>query len=521
MELNEIVKALPALLGTAVVIALIILFVIYQIKKWNYSSKQITIPTEESVTGVATKEQLHIATPDLHFSTLIETMWEALLYVDNDDCLQFANQRFYNLVGYTEQELKSVPLLKVIVPEEYQHIILEKNNLRKKKINDWYEIPFKHKSGKLIWVKISASHLQNKKGEVIGSLGTITDISEIIKAYEDLKASEERFASFMDNIPAAAWIKDPEGKFLFINKNYANRFNLQPESVLGKKVEEIIPLHAISPSIQVDKRVIQEGIKNELVEFNATPDGEGHHWLVSRFPIPVQHEKLNQLGGIAFNITALIETQNQLEKSLKEKDILLREIHHRVKNNLQIISSLLNLQNKVVTDSYSSKALQESQNRVRSMALIHEKLYQSANLAHIDFGDYARSICSYLYKSYVIDSSKIKLTLEADNIKIDVETAMPMGLILTELFSNTLKYAFEGRDSGNVNISLRFDGDWLVMVIADDGVGMDESFNIKKTESLGLQLVDSLIEQLNGQLEFDSKNGTRFIVVAPVNIKIT
>jgi two-component sensor histidine kinase len=257
------------------------------------------------------------------------------------------------------------------------------------------------------------------------------------------------------------------------------------------------------------------------LKFNATPDGEGHHWLVSRFPIPVQHEKLNQLGGIAFNITALIETQNQLEKSLKEKDILLREIHHRVKNNLQIISSLLNLQNKVVTDSYSSKALQESQNRVRSMALIHEKLYQSANLAHIDFGDYARSICSYLYKSYVIDSSKIKLTLEADNIKIDVETAMPMGLILTELFSNTLKYAFEGRDSGNVNISLRFDGDWLVMVIADDGVGMDESFNIKKTESLGLQLVDSLIEQLNGQLEFDSKNGTRFIVVAPVNIKIT
>ena len=96
-----------------------------------------------------------------------------------------------------------------------------------------------------------------------------------------------------------------------------------------------------------------------------------------------------------------------------------------------------------------------------------------------------------------------------------------MGLILTELFSNTLKYAFVGRDSGNVNISLRFDGDWLVMVIADDGVGMDESFNIKKTESLGLQLVDSLIEQLNGQLEFDSKNGTRFIVVAPVNIKYT
>ncbi len=165
MELNEIVKALPALLGTAVVIALIVLFVIYQIKKWSNTSKQVTIPAEQSITST-TEEQLHKATPDFHYSTLIETMREALLYVDNDDYLQFANQRFYDLVGYTEQELKAGPLLKIIVPEEYQHIILEKNNLRKKKVNDWYEIPFKHKSGKLIWVKISASHLQNKKGEV-------------------------------------------------------------------------------------------------------------------------------------------------------------------------------------------------------------------------------------------------------------------------------------------------------------------------------------------------------------------
>lgn len=522
MNLNEIVEALPALLGAVVIIALIVLSVAYQIKKWSVKPAQAPAKqynnTNTSVTETSQESTLLKTTSDLYYSTLIETMSEALLYVNNDDFLQFANQRFYDLVGYSENELKGQSLMTIIVPEEYHAVIKEKNNLRKQKINDWYEIPFRHKSGELIWVKISGAHLQNNAGEVVGSLGTITDISSIRKAYENQKASEERFASFMNNIPAAAWIKDSKGRFLFINKNYSERFGLAPDMVMGKTVHEVLPQHSISTSVELDKKVIEKGNKEELIEFNATPNGEKHHWLVSRFPIPSADKKENNLGGIAFNISTLIETQFQLEKSLREKEVLLREIHHRVKNNLQIISSLLNLQNKAVSDTFSSKALIESQNRVRSMALIHEKLYQSASLDLIDFGDYAKSICNYLYKTYVVDSGKIKLQLEADNIRIDVETAMPMGLILTELFSNALKYAFAGKETGNVNISLRFDGDWLVMIVADDGIGMPTGFDIKKTDSLGLQLVESLIEQVQGQLEFDSKNGTRFIVVVPVNL---
>jgi PAS domain S-box-containing protein len=524
MELNEIIHALPALLGTVVAIALVVLLVVYQIKKWSVKSQPLTTPAvlQPGIGNPKTSEpadtSLLKATSDFYYSTLIDTMSEGLLYVNNDDYLQFANQRFYNLVGYTEAELKGEPLMNIIVPEEYHEIVKQKNSLRKQKVNDWYEIPFRHKSGKLIWVKISGAYLQNSNGEVVGSLGTITDISSLKNTYDQLKESEERFVSFMNNLPAAAWIKDNKGKLLFINKNYAYQFGLSPEEVIGKTVQELLPEHAISASLERDREVIKTGKKDELIEHTATPNGEGHYWMVSRFALPVVNKKQNQLGGIAFNITTLIETQNQLEKSLREKEVLLREIHHRVKNNLQIISSLLNLQNKSVADESSAKALIESQNRVRSMALIHEKLYQSANLDLIDFGDYAKSICHHLYKSYVVDSSKIKLHLEADNIRINVETAMPMGLILTELFSNALKYAFRERESGNVNISLRFDGDWLVMIVADDGTGMPADFDIRTSGSLGLQLVETLIEQVHGQLEFDTKNGTRFIVVVPVNI---
>lgn len=454
------------------------------------------------------------------YRTLIETMSEGLVCVNNEDHLQFANHKFYEMLGYTEQELLGRPLMEIIVNPEDREVVKQKNHLRTQFVSDSYELRFVHKSGEQIWVKISGHHLLDKEGNVIGSIGTITDISSLKEAYDELKSSEEKFLAFMNNIPSLSWIKDDKGRFIFMNKKYCDTFKVTEQEAIGKTTQQLFPPNALSPSLaEGDRKVYEEGLKVELVERNDTPDHSGHYWLVSRFPIPTKEGK-RYLGGIAFEVTAMIETQEKLEQSLNEKNVLLREIHHRVKNNLQIITSLLNLQARQIKDKELSKFFTESQNRIRTMALIHEKLYQSTDLAYIDFGDYARGICNHLYKSYIIDPSKIKLNLQAENMLIDIEHAVPLGLILTELVANSVKYAFKDREEGNINISLRYDGEWLVMVIHDDGVGLPAGFTLNESKSLGLQLVASLVEQVRGDIEYESKNGTKFIVVVPQKLQL-
>ena len=201
----------------------------------------------------------------------------------------------------------------------------------------------------------------------------------------------------------------------------------------------------------------------------------------------------------------------QIEASLKEKEVLLQEIHHRVKNNLQVISSLLNLQAGYVDDPETLSIFQDSQHRIRSMALIHEKLYRSANLARIDFADYIRDLGAYLFRSQNAEERDIKLDIQADDIFLDIDTAVPCGLILNELVTNTLKHAFPDGRTGETRIELTAGSNGQVgLVIGDNGVGFPADVDFRETESLGLQLVNSLVEQLDGVIEMHSKGGTEF-----------
>jgi two-component system, sensor histidine kinase PdtaS len=208
----------------------------------------------------------------------------------------------------------------------------------------------------------------------------------------------------------------------------------------------------------------------------------------------------------------LSQTNTQLRASLSEKEMLLKEIHHRVKNNLQVISSLLSLQMGQQADAPTLEALRESQNRVRSMALIHEKIYQSKDLSRVDFGEYIHSLAQYLFGSYRANTDQVKLTIEVDPVALGVDAAVPCGLILNELISNALKHAFPNRRNGEICISMkRLDGE-IFLQIQDDGVGFPQGMEIEDTPSLGLQLVTTLVSQLDGTLELSRQPGTRFII---------
>lgn len=209
----------------------------------------------------------------------------------------------------------------------------------------------------------------------------------------------------------------------------------------------------------------------------------------------------------------------QLVKSLREKEVLLKEIHHRVKNNLQIISSLLRLQTTHVDDPAIRDLFRESQDRVRSMAMIHEFLYQSADVANIRFADYVRDLTASLFRSYGVSQDRIRLTTQIEDVPLSLDAAIPCGLILTELVSNVLKYAFPDPASGELLLSFRsIDEEHFEMVIRDNGAGLPAGFNLESTESLGLRLVQALSRQLRGKLNWASPPGTEWRLTIPKHV---
>ena len=202
------------------------------------------------------------------------------------------------------------------------------------------------------------------------------------------------------------------------------------------------------------------------------------------------------------DITDRKDKEKIIKESLVEKEMMLKEIHHRVKNNLQIISSLLNLQSGNVSDDKDLELFIESRDRVRSMAMIHEKLYQSENLSKINFKDYLENLTQQLLMSYDL-TGKVNLNFDCDDVFMGIETAVPCGLLVNELITNSMKHAFPDELSGNINITLKEYDDYE-LIISDDGIGLPKDINIDESNSLGLQIINNLINQIDGTIKLNN-----------------
>jgi two-component sensor histidine kinase len=212
-----------------------------------------------------------------------------------------------------------------------------------------------------------------------------------------------------------------------------------------------------------------------------------------------------------FDITALKAAEEKITRSLKEKEVLLKEVHHRVKNNLQIISSLIHLQSKNIMDKSARRIFDESHKRVKSMALLHEKLYKNDDVARVDFKEYIHELVIHLFHFYAANSELVSYHVSVDRIDLSIDTAVPCGLIVTELVSNSLMHAFQGGRKGRILISMTCRSDKkYALIIEDDGIGLPKDMDLGKVESLGLNLVTSLIEQLQGRVAVSREAGTRF-----------
>ena len=243
----------------------------------------------------------------------------------------------------------------------------------------------------------------------------------------------------------------------------------------------------------------------------------GHELTLLFNVVPQMNARGEVIGtqGTAVDITEQKTAFSKLEASLKEKELLLREIHHRVKNNMQVISSLLSLQTDQIRDSQYAEIFNDTKNRVKTMSLVHEKLYMSKDLASIDFRDYIKDLAESLFSAYKTTARNITFNIEVEDVSLNVDTAIPCGLLINELLSNSLKHAFPGGRKGKINISLEKtlaeDKTVYDLVVSDDGIGIPDGIDIRETSSLGLPLVNTLAErQLRGTLELDRTKGTKF-----------
>jgi PAS domain S-box-containing protein len=371
------------------------------------------------------------------------------------------------------------------------------------------------------------------------------EIAERKRAEVLLAESEERYRTLVEHSYDLIAETSVDGRFLYVSSKHKVVLGYEPKELLGTRVFEYIHPDDCPDAMAEFERAIRTQTSGRAV-FRFRHKNRGWRWLESTDK-PFRNAKGQIIGVIASrDITERKHAEEQIKETLKEKEVLLKEIHHRVKNNLQVISSLINLQSQYIKSKKAIEMFNETQNRIRSMALIHEQLYQSRNLAMISFKEYVQNLLSNLLYSYEIDQDAIQLNINIEDVSMAIDTAFPCGLIINELISNSLKYAFPRGRKGKILIGLQSkngNGDPIssrissetrlshrtipveagdevsvetlghshfTLIVSDNGVGFPKDLDFRNTESLGLQLVVELAEQLRGSIELDRKGGTSF-----------
>jgi PAS domain S-box-containing protein len=360
---------------------------------------------------------------------------------------------------------------------------------------------------------VSYVPLLNERGEIYQILGITYNITERKFTQEKLKAQHELLQNILDTNPNAIFVKDREGKFVLCNQTWFKVFGRNVENITGLTDAELHPNQEdVKRFIAQDQEVfttLQEILIAE--EPYHTQSGEVQWFQTLKKPLFSSDGQVRQVLGVATNITQRKIAEIQIQESLREKEVLLQEIHHRVKNNLQVISSLLDLQSQQIEEQATLELFKHCSNRIRAMVLVHETLYKFKDFARIDFAEYIEDLSSYLFSSYGVDVDHINLKLELDKVALNVDTAIPCGLIINELVSNALKYAFPNNAKGTIYIVLHVEKyNHYTLIIRDNGIGLPPNWELKAVNSLGLKLVQILVQQLEGTLQVNSRWGTEF-----------
>jgi PAS domain S-box-containing protein len=342
---------------------------------------------------------------------------------------------------------------------------------------------------------------------------------DIRRAEQALRASDVRFSSFMNNSQTLAFIKDHEGRILYINNTCEQIWGMTLADCIGKTTHQLWPADVADRLRASDMAVLDRDESSQLVEEVSLRNGCTIPMLTFRFPF-ADGDGRRLLGGVSVDISEQVRTQKALVSALAAKELLLKEVHHRVKNNLQIISSLLSMQAESLPDLAAARSLQDSQERVQCMALIHERLNGDGEPDRLDFREYAAALARDLFHSYGVNSERIRLRFELEPVSLGLNQAIPCGLILNELLTNSLKHAFPNERAnqreGEIVVKLSWTEDQPVkLTVADNGVGLPDDFDWAQSQSLGLRIMNILGRQLDGTVQREAGAGTVFSLAFP------
>lgn len=445
------------------------------------------------------------------YNKLFKTMENGFLIVDmNDQLLEInvAAQKMFNIDSNR-------------IGKNFSHIFGKWNEFE-----TFYNNKYLDKSEILLnnphrWVEVNKTPLYGTKNDLYGRLIIITDINQRKNSENALKEKERALETLISNLPGVAYRcrNDHNWTMEFVSEGCLELTGYPREDIISNKLSYNDIIHPDDRKHVWDN--IQEALKNKepfkiIYKINTKDSKLKYVWEQGR-GIFTENGDLLALEGFITDITDRTQAEEEIKKTLEEKNILFQEIHHRVKNNMQIISSLLSLQSSYIKDDKTLNILKESQMRIRAMALVHEKLYQSESLGNINFADYIQNILSEIEGSY-FTSALVKTKTNIEDVYLDINTAIPCGLIINELISNVLKHAFKNRKEGHIKLDFSKKGENFELVVQDDGIGLPPEIDLINSNTLGLQLVGALVDQLNGTINISRKNGTQFTIKFKNNI---
>lgn len=481
------------------------------------SSSMFKVEGEKLIQGVVrditdrklADEALHKS--EMRYRALFEFANDAVFIMSPVGEQILVNNKAADMLGYTIQELSGKPFKDIIASYEYKDAKNKLQGLINGKSYDPYERIARRKDGTEFPVEITATLIRNLEGDPLFIQSVVRDISERKKAEQELSESEKKFRTVVENANDAIYIITSDG-FQYVNSAFERLTGFTSDQVCGEAFDFWNIIHPDDVRMIKEREDARRKGKEvpSRYEFRVLAK-DGKIKTVEPATVHIGEKGEIKVMGILRNITDRKRAEEKIKASLHEKEVLLREIHHRVKNNMQIISSLLRLQSRLIKDDKLKEMFKESQNRIRSMALIHEKLYQTEDFGRINFAQYIRSLTVHLFHTYKVNPNIVRMNTDVKNVFLDINKAIPCGLIINELVSNSLKHAFPNNKRGEVCVKLSSNRQKKTkLIVSDSGIGLPKSVNFHEPETLGLQLVSDLVKQIEGTFRLERAKGTAF-----------
>ncbi|WP_414468729.1 PAS domain-containing sensor histidine kinase [Methanobacterium sp. ACI-7] len=456
------------------------------------------------------------------YKTIFENTGTATIIIEEDTLISLVNSEFEKLSGYSKHEIEGKMNYIEFLANEDDQSRMEKYHSKREtndKISSKYEFKFLDNDGNIKDTLITVALIPGTKKRLVSLL----DITERKIAEEQLKESEFKFKSLAENSPDIIVRYDTDLKITYINRD-PSILGLSKGSFKDKITDELMTGKEEDKKWTENLNKALKTGKNQIMEYQLPVSERIRTFQSIITPEYNDKNKIVSLLVISRDITKRKEAEDEIIKSLQEKEILFKEIHHRIKNNMQVISSLLGLQSFYVADQNTRSILKESQERIKSMAIVHEKLYSSEDFTKINFKEYTRDLSLHLFSSFnVID---INFEIEGEDLFLELDYAIPCGLIINELITNSIKYAFpddeiKGHENNRslneheISVNLNSNENEIIIKISDNGIGISDDKNLETKDTLGFLIVNTLIKQINGKIELINGNGTNFEIKFP------